>query len=135
MKPGIRPANDADEHEINLTPMLDVVFIMLVFFIVTSSFVRESGVAARTVRSEGNPSSEEEVILVRIDDSDTIWFGGLDVDVRAVRANIERLHALSPEFPVVIQPSRSSTTKRLVAVIDAARQTAVADIAIAPEGP
>ena len=121
-----------DDSEINLTPMLDVVFIMLVFFVVTSSFVRESGVDVRTI--DGNPSGgPSEAILLRIDDADHIWIEDLNTDFRAVRANIERLRAINPDHPVIVQTARNSTTQTLVRVIDAAREARVADIAVAPD--
>lgn len=131
----IFPVFDSVRNDIDLTPMLDVIFIMLVFFIVTSSFERETGVEAQSVDAEAVSDSEAEAILVRIDDADLIRIDGLDVDSRAVRANIERLHAVNPEFPVVIQPARWSTTKTLVAVLDAARAARIENIAIAPATP
>ena len=121
-----------DENEINLTPMLDVVFIMLIFFIVTATFIRETGVEGN--RPEDNQAQvveEEGAILVIIDATDDIWIDNRIVDVRAVRANVERLHAEDPERPVVIQTARASTAEKLVAVMDAARQANVYDISIA----
>jgi biopolymer transport protein ExbD len=125
-------AFESGDSEVNMTPMLDVVFILLVFFVVTSSFVRESGVEAR---SSDSSSSEgpSEAILLRIDDSNGIWIDDLQIDFRAVRANIERLRAINPEYPVIVQTARNSTTQTLVRVIDAARSARVEDIAVAAD--
>jgi biopolymer transport protein ExbD len=121
-----------DENEINLTPMLDVVFIMLIFFIVTASFIRETGIDAnRPDQSEATVVQERGAILVIIDYRDEIWVDGRVVDPRAVRANVERMHAEDPERPVVIQAAKSSTYETLVTVMDAARQANVYNISIA----
>jgi biopolymer transport protein ExbD len=122
-----------DENEINLTPMLDVVFIMLIFFIVTASFLRESGLDVN--RPDDNQpqvlQEEEGAILVIIDETDDVWIDNRIVDPRAVRANVERLHAEDPDRPLVIQTARTSTAETLVAVMDAARQADVYNISIA----
>ncbi len=122
-----------DEDEVNLTPMLDVVFILLIFFIVTASFVKESGIdinrpaAATAVRKErGN-------ILVAITPTGQIWIDRRQVDVRAVRANIERLHAENPQGAVVIQADRDSKNGLLVEVMDAAKLAGVENISIAAD--
>ena len=128
-----RRSKTQDEEEVNLTPMLDVVFILLIFFIVTASFVKESGMdinrpdAAMAVRKErGN-------ILVAITPSGQIWIDRRQVDVRAVRANIERLHAENPQGAVVIQADRESKNGLLVEVMDAAKLAGVENISIAAE--
>jgi biopolymer transport protein ExbD len=121
-----------DESEIDLTPMLDVVFIMLIFFIVTASFIRETGIDAnRPDQSEATVVQERGAILVIIDDSNEIWIDNRIIDPRAVRANVERLHAEDPERPVVISASPTSNAETLVTVMDAARQANVYNISIA----
>jgi len=122
-----------DENEINLTPMLDVVFIMLIFFIVTATFIRETGLDVNRPDQDEQPQVVQErgAILVIIDDNDDIWIDGRVVDTRAVRANIERMHAEDPERPVVIQTAPNSKTRTLVAVMDASRQANVYNISIA----
>jgi biopolymer transport protein ExbD len=113
-----------DDNEINLTPMLDVVFIMLIFFIVTASFIREQGIGGN--RPDPNQSTqmteEKGAILVIIDNNDDIWIDNRVVDVRAVRANVERAHAEDPNRPAVVQVEPNSTTEMLVAVMDAIYQ-------------
>ncbi len=126
------PMPEDDENEINLTPMLDVVFIMLIFFIVTASFIREAGIDVnRPDAPQTNVQTENENILVQITNNDEIWIDRRLIDPRAVRANIERLHAENPQGSVVIQAERASTNKMLVTVMDASRQAGVYNISIA----
>ena len=125
---------EEDESEINLTPMLDVVFIMLIFFIVTASFIKEAGLDVNRPDAPVTESQPEKAnILVAIDANDDIWIDRRLIDPRAVRANIERLHAENPEGSVVIQPNRRSTNNALVTVMDAARQAGVYNISLADE--
>ena len=126
-----KKAREDEEAEINITPMLDVVFIMLIFFIVTASFVKESGIdvnrpdaATATVKERGN-------ILVAITDTNQIWIDRRQVDPRSVRANIERLHAENPQGAVVIQADKNSKNGLLVQVMDSARQAGVFSVSIA----
>ncbi|MCZ6868505.1 MAG: biopolymer transporter ExbD [Gammaproteobacteria bacterium] len=103
--------------------MLDVVFIMLIFFIVTATFVKEKGLDVNQP-DQDKPKTldpDKKSIVVRITNRDRILIARRDVDWRSVRANIERLHAENPEAPVVIQPHPDSTTQALVHVMDSAR--------------
>ena len=123
---------EEEENEINLTPMLDVVFIMLIFFIVTASFVKEAGLDVNRPDAQTEEVTDEsDNILVQIRENDEIWIDRRLVDPRALRANIERLHAEKPEGSVVIMANRQSTNKMLVAVMDASRQAGVYSISIA----
>ncbi len=125
---------EQDEAEINLTPMLDVVFIMLIFFIVTAMFIRETGLDVnRPDQDQAQVVQEEGAILIIIDSTDDIWIDRRVIDPRAVRANIERLHAEDPERPVVIQAANASSANTLVTIMDAARQANVFNISIASE--
>jgi len=126
---------DEDEQEINITPMLDVVFIMLIFFIVTASFVKESGVDVNKPEAQTSTPKEKANILIAIDESGEVWIDRRNVDLRAVRANIERLHAENPQGTVVIQADENARTKILVGVMDAARLAGVYDVAIAAPNP
>jgi len=123
---------EEEDNEINLTPMLDVVFIMLIFFIVTASFIKEAGIDVNRPDAPVTESQPEDAnILVVIDANDDIFIDRRLIDPRAVRANIERLHAENPQGSVVIQPSIRSTNKMLVAVMDASREAGVYSISIA----
>ena len=122
-----------DEAQIDLTPMLDVVFIMLIFFIVTASFIKEAGVEVnRPEASTSNPKDNVN-ILIAITANDEIWMDGRRIDVRAVRANVERLHAENPKGAVVIQADNTSTTETVVGVLDASREAGVFDVSLATE--
>jgi biopolymer transport protein ExbD len=121
-----------EEDEINLTPMLDVVFIMLIFFIVTASFVKEKGIDVNRPDNDDQVVVEDKGnILLKIDATNRIWLDGRQIDERAVRANIERLHAENPEGAVIVMPDNESATATLIAVMDASRQARVYNISIA----
>jgi biopolymer transport protein ExbD len=123
---------EEEESEINLTPMLDVVFIMLIFFIVTASFIKESGIDVNRPDAPMTESKPEDAnILVMINANDEIWIDRRLIDPRAVRANIERLHAENPQGSVVIQANNKSSNKMLVQVMDSARSAGVYNISIA----
>lgn len=120
-----------EDNEINLTPMLDVVFIMLIFFIVTASFIKESGIDVNRPDAPTSERVEDANILIAISSNDEIWIDRRLVDPRAVRANIERLHAENPKGSVVIQADRKSTNEMLVIVMDASRAAGVYNVSIA----
>ncbi len=123
---------DDDDNEINLTPMLDVVFIMLIFFIVTASFIKETGIDVDRPDAPITPSTPDDSnILVVINALDEIYIENRIIDPKAVKANITRLHAANPEGSVVIQANRKSTNKKLVEVMDASRDAGVFEISIA----
>ncbi len=122
-----------EEADINMTPMLDVVFIMLIFFIVTASFVKESGIDVNRPDAATAEVKERGNILIAITDQGQVWIDKRPVDVRALRANIERLHAENPQGSVVIQADRDSKNGLLVQVMDAARSAGVYEISIAAE--
>lgn len=122
---------EEDESDIDLTPMLDVVFIMLIFFIVTASFVKEAGIDVNKPDATTAVMKERANILVAIDARNQIWIDKRQVDPRSVRANIERLHAENPQGTVVIQADKDSKNERLVQVMDAARAAGVYNVAIA----
>ena len=128
-----RRRSTVEEDEVNLTPMLDVVFIMLIFFIVTASFVKESGMDINRPDAATAVKKERGNILVAITPTGQIWIDRRQVDVRSVRANIERLHAENPQGAVVIQADRESKNGLLVEVMDAAKLAGVESISIAAE--
>ena len=131
MRRGLAPPQQ-EESEIDLTPMLDVVFIMLIFFIVTATFVKEIGLDVNSPDKNQNiKDADKQSIVVQVTSRDRIRIRGRDVDFRAVRANIERLHAENPEAPVVVQPHPDSTTEVMIHVMDSARQAGVYNVSIA----
>ena len=125
---------ESSENKINLTPMLDVVFIMLIFFIVTATFVKEVGLDVNQPEDNQPPQTvdpNKKSIIVRISSHDNIYIAGRDVDIRSVRANIDRLHAENPEAPVIIQPHPDSKTETMVHVMDSARLSGVQNVSLA----
>jgi biopolymer transport protein ExbD len=126
-----RRHHQADEAEINITPMLDIVFIMLIFFIVTTSFVKEFGVDMSRPSNEP-PKTEKlsEVIFIKIDDTGQIFISNRLTDIRAVRANIESGLALKPDASVVVAASRSSDAGLLVRVVDQARVAGAGQVSL-----
>jgi len=120
-----------DDIDLNITPMLDIVFIILIFFVVATSFVKESGVDVSRPGAHSSERKERGNIMVAITADNTVWIDKREVDIRAVRASIERLHAENPEGAVVIQADENSLTGLLVQVIDQARLAGVSDVSIA----
>jgi len=122
----IAKQQEGDGAEIDLTPMLDVVFIMLIFFIVVASFIKEAGVDVN--RPDDNQQTEPEdsiSIVVEVAADNQIWMENRRVDVRAVRANIQRLLAEDPEAPVTVKVEKGAEAGVVVDVADAAREAGV----------
>lgn len=128
-----RGRDELEKSEVNLTPMLDVVFIMLIFFIVTASFVKEAGIDVSRPSAATAERKERGNIMVAITENDQIWIDRRQVDPRALRANIERLHAENPQGSLVIVADKNSKNGLLVQVMDAARAAHVPNVALAAE--
>ncbi len=127
--------SEEDSSEIDLTPMLDVVFIMLIFFIVTASFVKESTIDVNMPEPNDNPpppDSDNSAILISVRANNEIWMEDRRVDVRAVRANIARIHAEKPKAPVVVKADAKASAKMFVAIADAAREANVYNVSLLP---
>jgi biopolymer transport protein ExbD len=125
--------SEEEDNEINLTPMLDVVFIMLIFFIVTASFIKEAGIQVERPDTTTADKQEDAAILIAISANDEIWIDRKEMDPRAVRGMIERLHAENPKGSIVIQADEESTNEMLVIVMEAAKQAGVVNVAIATD--
>ena len=124
---------EEEENEINLTPMLDVVFIMLMFFIVTATFIKEAGIQVERPDTVTADSQDDASILIAISPNDEIWIDRQQRDPRAVRSIIERLHAENPKGSIVIQADEASTHETLVIVMEAAKAAGVTNVAIASD--
>jgi len=121
---------EEEDNEINLTPMLDVVFIMLIFFIVTASFIKEAGIEVDRPVAITADKQQDAAILIAISENDEIWIDKKMVDPRAVRPSIEKLHAENPKGSIVIQADQDSTNEALTVVMEAAKQAGVSNVAI-----
>ncbi len=126
-------AVEEEENEINLTPMLDVVFIMLIFFIVTATFIKEAGIQVERPNTVTADTQDDASILIAISEVDEIWIDRQQRDPRAVRGIIERLHAENPKGSIVIQADEGSTHETLVIVMEAAKSAGVSNVAIASD--
>ena len=124
-----------DESSLDITPMIDIVFIMLIFFIVTATFVKEAGIDVNRPDAATAVKQEKANILIAIDADNRVWIDRRQIDIRAVRPNIERLHAENPQGSVVIQADKASTTETLIKVMDASRSAGVYNVAIAAQEP
>ena len=125
----IAKQREQDGAEIDLTPMLDVVFIMLIFFIVVASFIKEAGVEVNRP-DDNQPDDPEDAasIVVEVASDNQIWMENRRVDIRAVRANIQRMLAEDPEAPVTIKVEKGAEAGIVVDVADAARESGVAAV-------
>lgn len=125
---------ESPQSEVNMTPMLDVVFIMLIFFIVTSSFVKEAGIDVIRPPAQTAVSKDKGNILIAITENGQVWIDRRQIDPRDLRTNIERLHGENPQGSIVVQADRKSQNHLLIAVLDAAKAAGVNEIAIAADG-
>ena len=119
------------QAEIDMTPMLDIVFIMLIFFIVTTSFVKESGIEVNPPQAQTSQQQDNATIFVAINAEGDVWIDKRLIDIRSVRTVIARLHAENPEGAVVIQSDENARTKDLVSVMDQIRLAGIEKVAIA----
>jgi len=133
MRKGFIEQAAEEEAGIDLTPMLDVVFIMLIFFIVTASFIKETGIEVNRPQASTAQTKDNANILVAISDTNEIWIDRRRIDIRSVRSNIERLHAENPQAAVVVQADDHASVKTLTGVVDAVREAGIFDVSIATE--
>lgn len=122
-----------EEADVSLTPMLDVVFILLIFFIVTASFVKETGIEITRPLSETASKQENTAISVAIDEQGEVWVDGQRIDVRMLRSYIEKAYSGNPQSAVVVIAHRASRNAALITVLDQIRLAGVDDIAIAAD--
>lgn len=122
-------ADNGESQEVNLTPMLDVVFIMLIFFIVTTSFIKESGVEIERPESSSASPRPDAQVMVAITAEDAVWVDGQPVDIHRVGSEVAGL--VSADGGVVIQADRASTTGLLIEVMDGIREAGVDNVAVA----
>ncbi len=122
-----------EEASIDLTPMLDVVFIMLIFFIVTASFIKEAGISVSRPDATTLEKIPDANILIAISAADEIWIDKKSVKPRFVKSSIQRLHAENPKGSIVIQADEESTNEALTVVMEAAKLAGVKNVAISTD--
>jgi biopolymer transport protein ExbD len=126
---------DDNASVVDMTPMLDVVFILLIFFIVTASFVKEAGVDVMRPGAASGAQQKNVTLFVAITAAGEVWINRRQIDTRAVRANVERLHAENPQGSVVVQADRRTETGILIEVMDQIRLAGVSNVAVATVAP
>ncbi|MFT4721406.1 MAG: biopolymer transport protein ExbD [Candidatus Azotimanducaceae bacterium] len=126
-------SQESDEKVADLTPMLDVVFIMLIFFIVTATFIKETGIEINRPDTKTAEMKKTVSLLVAVGADSSIWIDKKKVDVRNVRPMMERLHSENPKGGLVIQADSESKVEKVLAIMDAARNIGISQVAIASE--
>ena len=124
-----------EEAEINITPMLDIVFIMLIFFIVTTSFTKETGATVVRPQAEQAVELRSGTILIAVKINDEIWMSKRQVELREVRQMVERARAENPEGSVVIIADKGSRIGTVTQVMDQVRLAGVEGLAISAQTP
>jgi biopolymer transport protein ExbD len=124
-----------EDAEINITPMLDIVFIMLIFFIVTTSFTKETGAVITKPEAEQAISLRNGTILIGIKPNDDIWMSKRLIELREVRSMVEQARAENPKGSVVIVADKDSRIGTVTQVMDQVRMAGVQGIAISAENP
>ena len=122
-----------EEAEINMTPMLDIVFIMLIFFIVTATFIKEAGVEVDRPSAVTAEKKDRASILIAVTENDEIWINRRKVDLKSLRANIEKLHAENPQGTVVVQADKRAKAGLMIAVTEVVNDSGVPNVAISTE--
>jgi biopolymer transport protein ExbD len=125
-----RTAMESDTNEPDLTPMLDVVFIMLIFFIVAATFVKEVGLDVPGKNAQPRDMSVDESLVLLLTSSDQFFIGNRQIDKRALKPQLSRLHAEKPNQSLVIQTSKQASTEALIFAMDTGNLVGL-DVAIA----
>ena len=122
-----------DESDINITPMLDIVFIMLIFFIVTTSFVKETGIDPRRPVAETAAAKPRGNILIGVDTNGLIWMNKQQIEINQIRQLVEDAVNENPESSAIVIADENSATGVVIDVMDQVRLGGVTDIAVAAE--
>ncbi|MCZ6559741.1 MAG: biopolymer transporter ExbD [Gammaproteobacteria bacterium] len=128
-----RHATQEEETEINITPMLDVVFIMLIFFIVTTSFIKETGIDPNRPEAQTAIPNERGNILIAISEFDQVWMNKGQVELAQIRAMVESAVSEIPESSVIIISDEKASTGVLIDLMDQVRLGGVANIMVAAD--
>ena len=134
MKSGLMKRNaDEEAGEIDLTPMLDVVFILLIFFIVTSVFVTEAGIDVSKPEASTVEDTSGDLILIAVGPSGDIWIDGDQIDPRFIRSRFELRLADAPNSAIIIQADQNANNEQVMLILEAAREANIEDVSISAE--
>ena len=129
--------DDGDEAEINLTPLIDIVFILLIFFLVTTTFIRDAGVDIQRPAARSAEPAPTNALILAIRADGELWIDRHPIDIRSLRSEIERLHhdrpSDKPGIAVIVQADRNASVGLLVRVMDQIRQAGISDISVAAD--
>lgn len=129
----ISQSGGGEDEDVNVTPLLDIVFIMLIFFIVTSTFVKEPGVEVTRPLAESGTERKAASIIVAISDKDEIWINKEQIPLEAVKTMVEQLRRENPKGTAVVQADAKAKTRLLVEVVNQIRSTGLTDVAVSTE--
>ena len=130
-----RHSRDYDESGIDLTPLLDVVFIMLIFFIVTATFTQQSGLEIKRPKAISSEQLDGESIIVAVDKHNQIWLNQKLIDREAIESLIFSIRSRNPNISLIVEADKESITEYVISVMDAAKTAGVTKISIASEKP
>ena len=122
-------------RDLNITPLIDMVFILLIFFVVTTSFVKEAGVAVERPVAQTAEIKDKASLMIGVDAEGVIYIQGQSVDIRSIRARVEQYLAETPEGSVVIVADKTSQTGVVIRLLDACRLAGAKDLSIAAKKP
>ena len=131
----VRRHAHTEEADINITPMLDIVFIMLIFFIVTTSFTKETGATIIRPEADQAVALQNGTILIGVRPNDDIWMAKRQIELREVRQMVERARAENPEGSVVIVADKGSRIGTVARIMDQVKMAGVQGVAISAEKP
>ena len=118
-------------ESVNMTPLIDMVFILLIFFLVTASFTKESGIDVDRPTAQTAVREEQGSMIIGVSKNGEIWIDNQQIEMRSVRAHVEHIHAQNPEGTVIILADRTAMTGTTVEVLDQVRLAGVTNVSIA----
>ncbi len=121
--------------ELNMAPLIDMVFILLIFFLVTTSFVKEAGIEVSRPTASTAAVQPKATVIIAIDKNNRVFMDRREIDLRAVRANVERALAENPDGAVVVVADRESSTGVAIQVMDGCRLAGAKNVSLAARIP
>jgi biopolymer transport protein ExbD len=128
-----RAVSESAGDDINITPLMDIVFIMLIFFIVTSTFVKEPGVEINRPEAQTAKQRKLAAILVAVTEDNKIYINKDEIPLEAVKTNVEKLKAENPKGTAVVQVDRNANSRYLVEVVNQIKAAGVDEVAVSTE--